>query len=143
MMDNIKIDRINALAHKQKSVGLTEEEKVEQAKLRREYLDAVKGNLRAHLNNIDIKESNIKVADYSEESKRMLMRNMHYLFIGGTLAGIIYMILLFTEHQDNFFGGLCLGIMFGMLIVGVIMTSRYGFLIREKKLSLFRMLGVK
>ena len=42
MMDNIKIDRINALAHKQKSVGLTEEEKVEQAKLRREYLDAVK-----------------------------------------------------------------------------------------------------
>ena len=55
MMDNIKIDRINALAHKQKSVGLTEEEKVEQAKLRREYLDAVKGNLRVHLNNIDIK----------------------------------------------------------------------------------------
>ena len=56
MMDNIKIDRINALAHKQKSVGLTEEEKVEQAKLRKEYLDAVKGSLRAHLNNIDIKE---------------------------------------------------------------------------------------
>ena len=56
MMDNIKIDRINALAHKQKSVGLTEEEKVEQAKLRREYLDAVKGSLRAHLNNIDIKK---------------------------------------------------------------------------------------
>ena len=27
MMDNIKIDRINALAHKQKSVGLTEERK--------------------------------------------------------------------------------------------------------------------
>ena len=48
MMDNIKIDRINALAHKQKSVGLTEEEKVEQAKLRKEYLDAVKGILRAH-----------------------------------------------------------------------------------------------
>ena len=94
-------------------------------------------------NNIDIKESNIKVADYSEESKRMLMRNMHYLFIGGTLAGIIYMILLFTDHQNNFFGGLCLGIMFGMLIVGVIMTSRYGFLIREKKLSLIRKLGVK
>ena len=53
------------------------------------------------------------------------------------------MILLFTDHQDNFFGGLCLGIMFGMLIVGVIMTSRYGFLIREKKLSLIRKLGVK
>ena len=59
MMDNIKIDRINALAHKQKSVGLTEEEKVEQAKLRREYLDAIKGNLRARLNSIDIKDGSI------------------------------------------------------------------------------------
>ena len=29
MMDNVKIDRINALAHKAKSVGLTEEEKKE------------------------------------------------------------------------------------------------------------------
>ena len=30
MMDNVKIDRINTLAHKAKSVGLTEEEKKEQ-----------------------------------------------------------------------------------------------------------------
>ena len=29
MMDNVKIDRINTLAHKAKSVGLTEEEKKE------------------------------------------------------------------------------------------------------------------
>ena len=67
MMDNIKIDRINALAHKQKSVGLTEEEKVEQAKLRREYLDAVKGNLRAHLNNIDIKEKDGSITNLGEK----------------------------------------------------------------------------
>ena len=38
MMDNVKIDRINTLAHKAKSVGLTEEEKKEQAELRQEYL---------------------------------------------------------------------------------------------------------
>ena len=42
-MDNVKIDRINALAHKAKSVGLTEEEKAEQAELRKEYLAAVRG----------------------------------------------------------------------------------------------------
>ena len=40
MMDNVKIDRINTLAHKAKSVGLTEEEKKEQAELRQEYLAA-------------------------------------------------------------------------------------------------------
>ena len=33
-MTEEKIDRINALAHKQQAVGLTEEEKEEQAKLR-------------------------------------------------------------------------------------------------------------
>ena len=69
MMDNIKIDRINALAHKQKSVGLTEEEKVEQAKLRREYLDAVKGNLRAHLNNIDIKEKDGSITNLGSQKR--------------------------------------------------------------------------
>ena len=72
MMDNIKIDRINALAHKQKSVGLTEEEKVEQAKLRREYLDAVKGNLRAHLNNIDIREKDGSITNLGEKYGRKL-----------------------------------------------------------------------
>ena len=57
-------------AHKQKSVGLTEEEKVEQAKLRREYLDAVKGNLRAHLNNIDIKEKDGSITNLGEKYGR-------------------------------------------------------------------------
>ena len=70
MMDNIKIDRINELAHKQKSVGLTEEEKVEQAKLRKEYLDAVKGSLRAHLNNIDIKEKDGSITNLGEKYGR-------------------------------------------------------------------------
>lgn len=83
---------------------------------------------------ISIKESSIKVADYSEEFKRKLTRNMHYLFIGGTIAGIIYMFLLFSDSANNFLGGMCLGIMFGMMLVGVIMTSKYGQKIRDKKL---------
>lgn len=50
-----KIKRINELAHKQKSEGLTEEEKAEQAVLRREYIDSVKGNLAAQLGSIKVK----------------------------------------------------------------------------------------
>ena len=69
-MKQEQIDRINALAHKQKSVGLTEEEKVEQAKLRKEYLDAVKGSLRAHLNNIDIKEKDGSITNLGEKYGR-------------------------------------------------------------------------
>ena len=37
-MDQSSIDRINALYHKSQAVGLTEEEKEEQARLRKEYI---------------------------------------------------------------------------------------------------------
>ena len=55
-MDNIKIDRINTLAHKAKSVGLTEEEKKERDALRKEYIATIRMNLRSQLDNISIKE---------------------------------------------------------------------------------------
>ncbi len=48
------IERINYLAKKAKTEGLTDEEKAEQAKLRREYIDSVTGNLRAQLENVYI-----------------------------------------------------------------------------------------
>lgn len=66
-MDNIKIDRINTLAHKQKSVSLTEEEKKEQAELRKEYLEAVKENLRQSLNNVSIKEADGSITDLGKK----------------------------------------------------------------------------
>ncbi len=50
-MEQIKIDRINELARKSKTVGLTEEEKREQTELRNEYRRAVTGNLAATLEN--------------------------------------------------------------------------------------------
>lgn len=50
-MTEEKIDRINVLAHKSKSVGLTEEEKIEQAALRREFIDSFKASLIGQLEN--------------------------------------------------------------------------------------------
>lgn len=46
-----RLKRINELAHKEKSVGLTDEEKAEQAKLRAEYIAAFRANFRAELDN--------------------------------------------------------------------------------------------
>lgn len=46
------IDRINQLARKSREEGLTEAEKEEQALLRRQYIDAVKRNLRAQLDGL-------------------------------------------------------------------------------------------
>jgi uncharacterized protein YnzC (UPF0291/DUF896 family) len=51
-----KIDRINALAKKSREEGLTEEEKAEQAVLRREYIDGFKRSLVGQLENTYIVE---------------------------------------------------------------------------------------
>ena len=51
-----KIARINELYHESKYVGLSAEEKEEQAKLRKDYIESVRGNLRAQLNSIVIEK---------------------------------------------------------------------------------------
>ncbi len=60
------VKRINELAHKSKSVGLTEAEKAEQQKLRQEYIKAFKENLRGQLNNIDLVNSDGSVTNVGE-----------------------------------------------------------------------------
>ena len=55
-MDEKKIARINELAKKSKTTGLTDAEKAEQQALRQEYVADVKASLRAQLNNTSIQE---------------------------------------------------------------------------------------
>ena len=50
-MDQKKIERINELARKAKTEGLTEQETAERALLRREYIDSVVGSLKGQLDN--------------------------------------------------------------------------------------------
>lgn len=66
-MDSQKIDRINELYRKSKAEGLTEAEKKEQMILRREYIEAIKGNLLAQLNNIDVEEKDGTVVNLGEK----------------------------------------------------------------------------
>ena len=69
-MYNIKIDRINTLAHKAKSVGLTEEEKKERDALRKEYIATIRMNLRSQLDNISIKEEDGSITNLGEKYGR-------------------------------------------------------------------------
>lgn len=66
-MDQSMIDRINALYHKSQATGLTEEEKQEQAFLRKAYIDAIKTNMRANLNNISIQEKDGSITDLGKK----------------------------------------------------------------------------
>lgn len=50
-MSTTRLDRINELARKAKTVGLTPEEIAERDVLRKEYVAAVLGNVKAQLDN--------------------------------------------------------------------------------------------
>ena len=50
------IKRINELYKKSKEEGLNEEEKEEQQKLRRRYIDNVKANFRVQLEGVELKK---------------------------------------------------------------------------------------
>lgn len=68
-MTQEKINRINELAHKSKTVGLTDEERSEQAVLRREYIDSFKASLIGQLENtyiVDEKGNKKKVRRKSD-----------------------------------------------------------------------------
>ena len=66
-MNQEKIDRINTLYHKSQAVGLTEEEKAEQAALRKEYVEAIRKNLRGTLTTISIKEADGSITDLGKK----------------------------------------------------------------------------
>lgn len=51
------LDRINQLAAKARTEGLTEEETQERDRLRKEYLAAVRRNIHAQLENVHIVET--------------------------------------------------------------------------------------
>ena len=57
-MEQSRIERINALAKKAKTVGLTEEEIKERDILRKEYVQAFRSNLRAQLDNTYLVDEN-------------------------------------------------------------------------------------
>ncbi|MCI8661269.1 MAG: DUF896 domain-containing protein [Lachnospiraceae bacterium] len=66
-MNPNNIERINELYHKSQSVGLTEEEKAEQAALRKAYIENIRSNMRANLNSISIQEKDGTITDLGKK----------------------------------------------------------------------------
>ncbi len=62
-----RIKRINELYHKSQDTGLSEEERAEQARLRKEYVESVRGNLKAQLDNISIQREDGTVENLGEK----------------------------------------------------------------------------
>lgn len=68
-MNENRIERINELYHKSKKEGLTEEERIEQAHLREEYIKDVRANLRGQLNNISLLNPDGSVTELAKKDK--------------------------------------------------------------------------
>lgn len=72
-MNQEQITRINELYHKSQKEGLTPEEKIEQAQLRKDYIAAIRNNMRGTLNNVSILEpdgSATELKKLAEEKKK-------------------------------------------------------------------------
>lgn len=70
MITQKTIDRINELAHKSKKEELTPAEKEEQKMLRQEYIEAIRGNIRSQLDNVDIIEADGSTTHLSDVRKK-------------------------------------------------------------------------
>ncbi|MBO7649425.1 MAG: DUF896 domain-containing protein [Lachnospiraceae bacterium] len=69
-MNEEKIKRINALYHKSQAVGLTDEEKAEQAALRKEYIEAIRADLKSSLENISLVNPDGSITDVKDMKKK-------------------------------------------------------------------------
>ena len=77
----------------------------------------------------EMKETVLKVADYSNQEKIVLTKRLHYIFIAGVVAFLVYIILDMNGLSDSGIyediASFALGLVLGILICGVLYTSRY------------------
>ena len=107
-----------------------------------ELREILNGERKSEHMNEELKETVLQVADYSSEEKTRLLKRMHWLYIAGLAGFVVFLVITFLGLDETapyeFIGSFGLGIAFGMIIIGVIFTSRYASRIREFKLRLLR-----
>lgn len=94
-----------------------------------EIKEILDGERKSESMNKEMKETVLKVADYSNEEKMKLLKKLHVFSWIGTAAFIIFLALEgmgladtgYTEAIADF----CAGLAFGVMLTAVIYTSRY------------------
>ncbi|MBR3168807.1 MAG: helix-turn-helix domain-containing protein [Erysipelotrichaceae bacterium] len=103
----------------------------------RELLD---GERKSEDMNKEMEETVLKVAEYSNEEKSRFLRRLHYMFIAGFIGFVLFAVIsiMGLENTSPYeaIGSFGLGVAFGMVIIGMIFTSRYAGKIREFKMRL-------
>ena len=68
-MEHEQIERINELARKKKTVGLTEAEALEQARLRAQYLKEFRANMEATLQAVRVEQPDVSYKPLVKKEK--------------------------------------------------------------------------
>ena len=102
--------------------------------------EILNGERKSERMNEELKETVLQVAEYSNEEKTRLFRRLHWLFIAGLIGFVAFLVIsilhLDTTAPYEAIGSFGLGTAFGMIILGVIFTSRYEARIRQFKMRL-------
>ena len=95
----------------------------------------------------ELKETALMVAEYSNEEKIKVTKRFNLMFLVGIIAFAGYLVSIFLELGESplvaFLQGITLGISFGMLVVGFLITSRHAEKLRQAKLRMLKSLTDK
>lgn len=92
-----------------------------------ELRELLSGERKGEKMDPELKETVLKVAEFTNEEKKKITKWMHILFIIATVLAIVGIILTFIDVQGfwgGFFQGVCHGTTLQMMIVGCIITSK-------------------
>ena len=106
--------------------------------------EILSGERKGERMNQELKETVLQVADYTNEEKSRMIKRMHAMFILGLIGMIVYLVILYLGLDETapyeYIGSFSLGIATGMVIIGVIFTSRHASKIREAKMKMLNKL---
>ena len=99
-----------------------------------------RGERRKETMDTELKDTMLQAAAYSEDIRKKIIKRMHLLFICGCISFVFYLTVLFLEPEQtselfDCIKGMSLGMSFGMVMVGTIMTSKYANRIVEWKVK--------
>ena len=100
--------------------------------------DILNGQRKSEDMDKELKDTVLKAAEYSNDDKEKMNKRFHFMFLGALVfltIGVVTMFLLKGLASD-IINGVCIGVGYGMVALGVILTSRYARQIRDFKMRL-------
>lgn len=92
--------------------------------------DIFNGKRREEKMDAELKDTLLQAADYTHEQANRFKKRTNLMFLGGIIALIVYLIVIFVmNEQDTFLWGMLRGAMYGvtlgLLTIGYLITSPF------------------